>query len=258
MKIRCLIVDDEPLGRDRISALLKAIPDAEVVGECETGPDALRAIQEHSPDLLFLDVQMPAMDGFSVLASLPSEKVPAVIFVTAYNEYAIKAFQVHAQDYLLKPFDPDRFYDAFRHAASRIREGRRTDATTAVSVLDEIERERGGGAGGAQPRDRVPIKSAGRVFFLDVDDIDWVEAADNYVKVHAKGETHVVRQTLQRMEEWLSPKRFVRIHRSTIVNVARIREIQPWFGGEYVVLLRDGTKVSTSRRYRPRLEVLME
>jgi two-component system LytT family response regulator len=257
MKIRCLIVDDEPLGRDRISALLRAMPDAEIVGECETGPEAIRAIQEHSPDLLFLDVQMPAMDGFSVLASLPTEKVPAVIFVTAYHEYAIKAFQVHAQDYLLKPFDPDRFYDAFRHAASRIRSGRRGDGSTTVAVLDEIERERGTGTPG-MPRERVPIKSAGRVFFLDVDDIDWVEAADNYVKVHAKGETHVVRQTLQRMEEWLSPKRFVRIHRSTIVNVGRIREIQPWFGGEYVVLLRDGTKVSTSRRYRPRLEVLME
>ena len=253
MRIRCLIVDDEPLGRDRIASLLRAMPDAEIVGECETGTEALQAIGEKSPDLLFLDVQMPAMDGFSVLASLPVEKVPAVIFVTAYNEYAIKAFQVHAQDYLLKPFDPDRFYDAFRHAATRIRSGR-TSGDSAAEALEAIDSARTG----QQHRDRVPIRSAGRVFFLDVDDIDWVEAADNYVKVHAKGETHVVRQTLQRMEEWLSPKRFVRIHRSTIVNVARIREIQPWFGGEYVVLLRDGTKVSTSRRYRPRLQALLE
>ncbi|HJU88103.1 MAG TPA: LytTR family DNA-binding domain-containing protein [Gemmatimonadaceae bacterium] len=253
MKIRCLIVDDEPLGRDRIASLLRAMPDAEVVGECETGADAIRAIEEQSPDLLFLDVQMPAMDGFSVLASVPAEKMPTVIFVTAYNEYAIKAFQVHAQDYLLKPFDPDRFYDAFRHAAARIRRGRESDGSTS-DVLSALGRARTG----AVHRDRVPIRSAGRVFFIDVGDIDWVEAADNYVKVHAKGETHVVRQTLQRMEEWLSPKNFVRIHRSTIVNVARIREIQPWFGGEYVVLLRDGTKVNTSRRYRSRLEVLME
>jgi two-component system LytT family response regulator len=252
MKIRCLIVDDEPLGRDRIATLLQAVPDAEVVGECETGTSAMQAIQELTPDLLFLDVQMPEVDGFGVLASIPAAITPAVIFVTAYDQYAIRAFEVHAQDYLLKPFDPDRFYAAFQHAAERIRADR-SNGTNArlVALLEDIERDR-------PRRARVPIRTGGRVFFLPVEEIDWVEAADNYVKIHAQGDTHVVRQTLQRMEETLSPSMFVRIHRSTIVNVARIREVQPWFGGEHLVQLHDGTRLHTSRRYRGRLEALLE
>ena len=252
MKIRCLVVDDEPLGRDRIVSLLRAIPEAEVVGESDTGRAAITAISALSPDLLFLDVQMPEVDGFGVLASIPAPSVPTVIFVTAYDEYALKAFEVHAQDYLLKPFDPDRFYSAFQRAAERIRADRSSGANARLlALLEDIERDR-------PRRARIPIRSGGSVFFLPVDEIDWLEAADNYVRIHAKGETHVVRQTFQRMEDSLAPSRFVRIHRSTIVNVHRIKEIQPWFGGEYVVLLRDGTKLHTSRRYRARLETLME
>ncbi len=252
MAIRCLIVDDEPLGRDRIASLLQTIPEAEVVGECETGSEAIQAISELSPDLLFLDVQMPEVDGFGVLAAIPTSITPAVIFVTAYDQYAIKAFDVHAQDYLLKPFDPDRFYAAFRRAAERIRSDRASSAQARlVSLLEDIERER-------PRRAHVPIRSGGRVLFLPIAEIDWIEAADNYVKIHANGDVHVVRQTLQHMEQSLSPRAFVRIHRSTIVNVNRIREIQPWFGGEYMVLLHDGTKVHTSRTYRARLEALME
>lgn len=252
MKIRCLVVDDEPLGRDRIVSLLRAIPDAEVVGESDTGPAAIDAIGELSPDLLFLDVQMPEVDGFGVLAAIPAANVPVVIFVTAYDAYALKAFEVHAQDYLLKPFDRDRFNAAFQRAAERIR-SERTDGANArlLALLEDIERERPG-------RARVPVRSGGSVFFLPVEEIDWIEAADNYVRIHAKGETHVVRQTLQRMEDSLTPSAFVRIHRSTIVSVSRIKEIQQWFGGEYVVVLRDGTKLHTSRRYRARLEKLME
>lgn len=251
MKIRCLVVDDEPLGRDRIVSLLRAIPEAEVVGESDTGRAAIAAITTLSPDLVFLDVQMPEVDGFGVLASIPSPSVPTVIFVTAYDEYALKAFEVHAQDYLLKPFDPDRFYTAFQRAAARIRADRSSGANARLlALLEDIERER-------PRRTRVPIRSGGSVFFLPVEEIDWIEAADNYVRIHAKSETHVVRQTLQRMEDSLAPSVFVRIHRSTIVNVSRIKEIQPWFGGEYVILLRDGTKLQTSRRYRARLERLM-
>jgi two-component system LytT family response regulator len=175
-----------------------------------------------------------------------------VIFVTAYDEYAIKAFGVHAQDYLLKPFDRDRFYEAFRHAAVRIRAERTNDThARLVALLEDIERER-------PRRTHVPIRSGGRVIFLPVEEIDWLEAADNYVKIHAGDETHLVRQTLQSMEASLPPATFIRIHRSAVINVSRIREIQPWFGGEYVVSLRGGTKVYTSRRYRARLQALME
>jgi two-component system LytT family response regulator len=252
MKIRCLVVDDEPLGRDRIVSLLQTIADAEVIGECETGTDAIQAITEHSPDLLFLDVQMPGIDGFGVLASIPAPVVPAVIFVTAYDEYAIKAFEVHAQDYLLKPYDRERFYEAFQHAAGRIR-AQRESGTNArlVALLEDIERER-------PRRSLIPIRSGGRVIFLPVEEIDWLEAADNYVRIHAGAAAHLVRQTLQGMEESLPSGMFVRIHRSTIVNVSRILEIQPWFGGEYVVSLRNGMKVHTSRTYRARLEALMK
>lgn len=194
----------------------------------------------------------PEVDGFGVLASIPAPSMPVVIFVTAYDAYALKAFEVHAQDYLLKPFDRDRFYAAFQRAADRIRSERSKGANARLlALLEDIERERPG-------RARVPVRSGGSVFFLPVEEIDWIEAADNYVRIHAKGETHVVRQTLQRMEDSLAPRAFVRIHRSTIVSVSRIKEIQQWFGGEYVVLLRDGTKLHTSRRYRARLEELME
>jgi two-component system LytT family response regulator len=252
MTIRCLIVDDEPLGRLRIATLLQTIPGAEIVGECETGTAAIQAIAELGPDLVFLDIQMPEVDGFGVLASIPQPIAPAIIFVTAYDQYAIRAFEVHAQDYLLKPFDPDRFHEAFRHAAERIRaqhENGRQDRL--LALLEDIENAR-------PRRARLPIRTGGRVVFLPAVEIDYVEAADNYVKIHTRGETHVVRQTLQHMEESLPPATFVRIHRSTIVNVERIREIQPWFGGEHLVQMQDGTRLHTSRRYRARLEALLQ
>lgn len=252
MTIRCLVVDDEPLSRHRIVSLLDTIPDAQLVGECETGAQAIQSIAEQSPDLVFLDVQMPEADGFGVIEAIPPENAPAIIFITAYDEYALKAFEVHACDYLLKPFDAARFTAAFRHVAQRIHSDRANHAGERLaSLLEQLERDR--------PRRRhLPIRSRGRVYFVDIDEIDWLEAADNYVKVHANGETHLIRQTLQRMEESLSPRGFVRVHRSTIVNIARIQEIQPWFGGEYMVLLRDGTKVTSSRAYRSRLKALME
>lgn len=254
--IRCLIIDDEPLGRDRITTLLRGIPDATVVGACADGASAIRAIGELVPDLVFLDVQMPEVDGFGVLAALPQPVAPAVIFVTAYDQYALRAFEVHAQDYLLKPFDPDRFLDAFHVAAARIRTARASRAgaherdSRMVALLDEVERNR-------QRRTRIPIRSGGRIVFLAIADIDWIEADDNNLRIHAAGETHVVRQTMRQMEESLAPTEFVRIHRSTIINIARVREVQPWFAGEYVVILHDGTRVHTSRSYRARLQALL-
>lgn len=251
MSIRCLVVDDEPLGRDRIVALLKSIPEAEVIGTCSDGAEAVERIGELSPDLLFLDVQMPELDGFGVLAALSQQSRPEVIFVTAHDQYALKAFEVHAQDYLLKPFDADRFREAFARAAERIN-ARRPNGVNAQlqALLEDMERQR-------TRKTRIPIKADGRVMLLPVEEIDWVESSDNYVKIHANKTVYTVRQTLQNMEQSLSPTEFVRVHRGSLVNVSRIREIQPWFNGEYVVLLRDGTQVKTSRGYRGRLEILM-
>ncbi|MEP6491779.1 MAG: LytTR family DNA-binding domain-containing protein [bacterium] len=251
MTIRCMIVDDEPLGRERIAALLRTLPDAELVGMCANGADAIESIGEVTPDLLFLDVQMPEVDGFGVLSAIARTTMPEVIFVTAHDRYALKAFEVHAQDYLLKPFDPDRLFDAYHRAAERVRLRRMgASSTQLLALIDEMERVRA-------HRTRVPIKVDGRVTFLPVDEIDWMESADNHVKIHANGATHLVRRTLQNMQASLSPTDFVRVHRSSIVNVKRIKEIQPWFNGDYVVLLRDGTRVQTSRGYRARLEALM-
>ena len=251
MSIRCLIIDDEPLSRERVASLLRTVPDADIVGTCENGADAVDAIGELAPDLVFLDVQMPELDGFGVLAAIARDSMPEVIFVTAHDKYALKAFEVHAQDYLLKPFDPDRLFDAFRRAAERIRQSRMGGSNARLlALIDDIERVR-------SHRTRVPIKSDGRVTFLPVEEIDWIESSDNHVKIHAKGETHVLRRTLQSMQASLSPTDFVRVHRSSIVNVTRIEEIQPWFNGEYIVVLRDGTKVQSSRGYRARLEALM-
>jgi two-component system, LytTR family, response regulator len=252
VSIRCLVVDDEPLGRDRIVALLKAIPDAEVVGTCSDGSEAVESVGELSPDLIFLDVQMPELDGFGVLAAISEQQRPEVIFVTAHDQYALKAFEVHAQDYLLKPFDADRLSAAFARAAERI-EGRRANRGINLqlqALLADLQQQR-------TRRTRIPIKADGRVMLLPVEQIDWIESADNHVKIHANKQVFTVRQTLQSLELTLSPQEFVRVHRGSMVNVARIREIQPWFNGEYVVLLHDGTQVKTSRGYRARLEEIM-
>lgn len=251
MTIRCLVVDDEPLGRDRITALLKAIPEAELLGTCADGAEAVERIGELTPDLIFLDVQMPELDGFGVLAALPERSRPDVIFITAHDQYALKAFEVHAQDYLLKPFDRDRFFAAFERAAERINSRRPHSINAQLqALLDDMEKQRA-------RKTRIPIKTDGRVMLLPVTDIDWIESSDNHVRIHANKNVYTVRQTLQNMEQSLSPTDFVRVHRGSLVNVSRIKEIQPWFNGEYVVLLRDGTQVKTSRGYRARLEMLM-
>ncbi|MEP6764268.1 MAG: LytTR family DNA-binding domain-containing protein [Gemmatimonadaceae bacterium] len=250
--IRCLVVDDEPLGRERVVQLLRDIPNAELVGVCSDGSEAVESIGELTPDLIFLDVQMPELDGFGVLAAIPQRNRPEVIFITAHDQYALKAFEVHAQDYVLKPFDPDRLYAAFNRAAERIESRRSSTAPNAQlqALIDHMEQQRA-------RRTRIPIKSDGRVTLLPVEEIDWIESDDNHVKIHAGTHTHLVRQTLQSMEQSLSPSEFVRVHRSSMVNVSRIKEIQPWFNGEYVVILRNGTQVKTSRGYRARLEQLM-
>lgn len=245
--IRTLIVDDERLARQRIRRMLAGEQDIEIMGECAAGPEAVEFLNTHEVDLLFLDVQMPKMDGFAVLAALPPERLPVVIFVTAYDEYALKAFEVRAFDYLLKPFDNPRFAKTLERARAQVgleRNGRRKEDLS--SLLGELRTQR------TQPV-RFPIKTSSRVFFVRMEDIDWVEAADNYVCLHVGVDTHLLRETMNSIEGRLDSAHFCRIHRSSIVNVDRIKELRPWFHGEYVVVLADGTELTLSRSYRDRL-----
>ena len=247
-KIRTLVVDDETLARERVLSLLRQEIDIEVVGECSDGGQAVAAIQEQSPDLVFLDVQMPGCDGFEVLKHISPDRMPTVIFVTAYDEYALRAFEVHALDYLLKPFGKDRFKETLRHAREAL-EGRRAGdlGRRLLAMVHDVKPE-------PQRVERLVVKSGGRVFFLRTDDIDWIEAAGNYVRLHLGQESHLFRETMNRLETRLDGRRFARIHRSRIVNTERVKELQPWFNGDHVVVLRDGTRLTLSRLYRDKLQ----
>lgn len=250
MKIRTLIVDDEPLARERIRKLLQDEPEVEVIGECDNGASAVEMITDKQPDLVFLDVQMPELDGFGVLEQIKGGRMPAVIFVTAHDTFALQAFEVHAVDYLLKPFDRERFKKALDRAIETIKR-RQTDELShrLTALLAEVKPE--------TRIDRLAIKSAGRVIFLRLDEIDWIEAADNYVNLHVGNESHLHRETMTAMEERLKGGKFMRISRSTIVNVDRIKELQPLFHGEYSVILRNGTRLTLSRGYREKLDGLL-
>ena len=247
MKIRTLIVDDEPLGRERIRALLARDPEIDVVEECPDGRRAVAAIERSRPDLVFLDVQMPEMDGFAVLEAIAGDRMPAIIFVTAYDRYAVQAFEVHALDYLLKSFDRDRFEAALERAKEEIHRSKTGVLNERLAgLLEDLQAKQ-------KRLTRLVVKSGGRIVFLRVDEIDWVEAADNYVRIHAGRESHLIRETLHSLEGRLNPEKFLRIHRSTLVNVDRIRELQPIFHGDYLVKLNDGTELTLSRSYREKL-----
>ena len=247
-KIRTLVVDDEPLARERLVSLLAAEPDIEVVGQSRDGEEAVRGIIEHSPDLVFLDVQMPALNGFEVIEAVGSERMPLVIFVTAYDQHALKAFQVRALDYVLKPFDRDRFQEALQRARAHIQRDETGDlGRRLLALVKDLRRD--------QPKtDRLVVKSGGRLFFLRTDEIDWIEAAGNYVRLHVGTTSHLLRETMNAIEGRLDPEKFFRIHRSRIVNMERIQEMQPWLNGEYAVVLRTGTRLTLSRGYREKLQ----
>jgi two-component system LytT family response regulator len=231
VKIRALIVDDEPLARSNVAVLLRAHPEVEIVGECGSGAEALGELRISHPDLLFLDVQMPECDGFDVLEMLGRDLPPAVIFVTAYDQYALRAFEAGALDYLLKPFDNARFELAFTRAQERIRMGKRT-----------------------QRPDRVAIKSAGQVSFVKITEIDWIEAADYYACLHVGLKSHLLRRSLVELEQDLDPAMFCRVHRSNIVNLERVRSLKLGEDGEFEILLENGAHVRLSRRFRKQLE----
>jgi two-component system, LytTR family, response regulator len=249
--IRAVIVDDEPLGRTLIREMLRGDSEIEVIGECSNGGETINIIGDHSPDLVFLDVQMPEIDGFEVLAALDHGRWPMIIFVTAYDQYAVRAFEVHAVDYLLKPFDRERFERSVQRAKSQIRMERQTDVNDRILALLEEQKAK------KKYLERVVIKANGRVFFLKTSEIDWIEAAGNYVSLHVKKESYLLRETIGGMEAQLDPARFPRIHRSQIVNLDRIRELRPWSHGDYHVILHDGIQLTLSRTYRDRLHELL-
>ena len=263
MSLRVLIVDDEPLARSRLRRLLGAEKDIEIVGECANAEEAIELIERAAPELVFLDVQMPGMDGFRMLEKLRVPVLPAVVFVTAHDEYALRAFDIHALDYLLKPYSRARFADALGRARAQIdRDGASASDRRLLGLLTELRLRRDGGderglPDAARERERIVVKADGRMFFVRPADIDWVEASANYVRLHTRGESYPLRESMKQMEVRLPRGSFVRIHRSAIVNLDHVRELQPWFHGEYIVILNDGTKLTASRAYAGRLRELM-
>jgi two-component system LytT family response regulator len=251
--IRVLVVDDEPLAREKIRGMVAADPELRVVAECSNGAEAIEAVRSMRPDLILLDVQMPEVGGFCVLETLKDEQLPPVIFITAYDHYAVRAFEFHALDYLLKPFDRERFQAAIERAKRQIRRDSSDGSGIDVRILALLEQMHG------QPRysERLVVKTGGRVFFLNTDEIDWIEAEGNYVSIHTGKKAYLLRETISSFESQLDPKEFVRIHRSSIVRLDRIKELQPWSHGEYHVILADGTRLTLSRSYREKLQAAL-
>jgi two-component system, LytTR family, response regulator len=252
MKIRTLIVDDMLLARKRVKRYLANDPDIEIVGEASDGREAVEAVRELKPDLMLLDVQMPEVDGFEVISRLSGEKLPLVIFITAFDHFALRAFEVHAVDYLLKPFDAERLQRALERAKVQLQHAQHTNLESRMNaLLQDIT---------GTPRNvkRLAVKTNGRTIFLNVDEIDWIEAAGNYLKLQAGKESHMIRERISQIENKLDSSQFVRIHRSYIVNLDRIKEMQPLFNGDQVVILRSGKRLTMSRTYRDRLMSLLD
>lgn len=257
-KITTLIVDDEPLARRTLRDLLAVDPEIEIIGECSSGLDAVKFIRKQIPDLLFLDIQMPGMNGFEALEQIEHEQIPAIVFVTAFDRYALKAFELHALDYLLKPFTDKRFEEALRQAKARVE--LRESGRLSQSLLALLGEQAGREAVGVKRKGfltRFMIRSGGRVAFVKAADVDWIAADDYYIKLHVGAKSHLLRVSMNELEEKLDPKTFLRIHRSTIINFDRVKELQQNPNGEYVVVLRDGTQLKLSRSRRERLEELL-
>jgi len=248
--LRVLVVDDERIARDGLKRLLSGDSEIEVIGEAADGKAAIDAIQTLKPDVVFLDVQIPEIDGFGVISAVGIENMPVLIFVTAYDQYTLKAFEVHALDYLLKPFDAARLADALKRAKQQVFSSRDRQKQALHGLLD-------GSLAVQQRLKRLSIKSSGKIIFLELEQIDYIEGAGNYLCVHAGDQEFLTRETMSVCEAKLQSSDFVRIHRSTIVNRSRVRELKPWFTGEYVVILNNGKELTLSRGYRDRLPLLL-
>ena len=250
-RVRVVIADDELLARKFIRRMLKQDPEVEIVAECSNGAEAVATIRREKPDLVFLDVQMPEMDGFAVLDAVRLDHLPEIVFTTAYESYAIRAFELHALDYLLKPFDQVRFKAALKYAKERFHSQREEEKRLEVgTLLESIRAQR-------EYLDRIIIRADGRITFLHTREIDWLEADDKYVHLHTGKNAKMVRQTLTAIETQLDPRKFVRVHRSALVNVDRVKELQPLFNGEHSLILEDGTRLTLSRKYKDKLFELL-
>jgi len=249
-KIRAVIVDDELLARKFIRRMLKEDPEVELVGECSNGKDAVSLITRQAPNLVFLDVQMPEMDGFSVLEEIVVDPLPEIVFTTAFEHYALQAFEFHALDYLLKPFDQARFKATIKHVKERLLQRWDGNGLEIGAFIESVRRH-------PKYLERLILKGSGRITILKTREVDWIEADDKYVHLHMGKSTRMVRQTLRAMEEQLDPNRFLRIHRSAMVNVERIKELHPLFGGEHTVIMEDGTRLTLSRHYKDKLFELL-
>ncbi len=248
MSIAVAIVDDEAPARQKLRDLLAAEEGFRVVGEANNGAEALRLVGELHPDLLFLDIRMPGMDGLEVVRRLEGKGAPVVVFVTAFDRHAVEAFELCALDYLLKPFDAARLRQTLERVRRRLQEGSADSVGELVGLLERLEHSR--------HAQRFLVKSRGRMRFVRAEEIDWVEAAGNYAELHVGGKAHLIRETLAGLEGRLDPQRFVRVHRSRIVNVDRVREIHAWEHGDFLILLEDGSKIRMSRRFKASLESL--
>jgi two-component system LytT family response regulator len=244
--IRALIVDDESLARDALREILEEDAAFQLLKDCKNGKEAVASIQRDKPDVVFLDVRMPVLDGFGVVEKIGVENMPLTIFVTAYDQFAIKAFESHALDYVLKPFDEDRFRKTIERMKRQLQMGSYADLETRLRSVLNV----------AKPKyqDRLPVRSGGRIVFLQTSDIRWIEAAGNYLKFVTKDEAVLMRGTMASLEGQLDPERFIRIHRSTIVNVSHVKELRPWYTGEYVVIMNGGKELTLARRYRHHLK----
>lgn len=241
-RLRVLLADDEPIARRGLARLLSSEPGIDLVASCATGREALDAIRQHRPDLAFLDIAMPAMTGIEVMRELAPGERPAVVFVTAFDRFAIEAFDLHAVDYLLKPFDEERFRTAMARTRERLR-GRPAAESRLEQLLSTLEKR------GVPPR-QLSVRVGDRIVLVPVDDLDWIDAEDNYARLHARGKAYLIRETMRALEQKLDPAGFARIHRSTIVNLARVAELRPLPNGEYQVQLRGGARLTLSRGYR--------
>jgi two-component system LytT family response regulator len=250
MSLTTLIVDDEPLAREGLRALLSKDPEVSAIREARDGREAVTAIRESSPDLVFLDVQMPEMDGFAVIRKIGSEHMPAVVFVTAHDQYAIQAFEINALDYLLKPVIEERFVRALARAKNHIRANVAADTNRQIiGLLETI----------AAPRSyvkRLAVRSAGKIVFVDLEEVDWIGAAENYVELHVGRASHLLHVTMNHLEKSLDPEIFLRVHRSIIVNLGRIKSLQSGAHGEYVITLQDGARLQSGRTYSERLRAM--
>lgn len=253
MKYSVLVVDDEKHARTRILKYLGKDPEITVIGECTNGKEAIESIRKRKPDIIFLDIQMPEIDGLGVVETIGVDNMPAVIFVTAYDQYAVNAFKVNALDYVLKPIGQERLNEALNKAKANLGGDNMGDLNNRLmGLIKQMNQEQ------SDYLDRITIKSSDHIYFIKVGDIDWIEADDNYVRIHTNDKTHLLRETMKNLENTLNPSAFLRIHRSAIVNMDRIKEIQQWFNNEYVVILKNGKELTMSRGYRDKAKKIFQ